>query len=371
MAERRRALETLGMTSAFSGIYEGSRVLVTGHTGFKGSWLCLWLQALGARVTGLALDPETEPSHWHLLDLDGIDDRRLDLRDAGAVRAALLACRPEVVFHLAAQPLVRRSYREPVGTFASNVTGLVNLLEAVRVAGSVRAMINVTTDKVYRHDDAPAGGHREHDPLGGHDPYSASKACAELVTECYRKSYLEADGIRIASARAGNVIGGGDWSEDRLVPDLVRAATSTRRLQLRNPHAVRPWQHVLEPLSGYLLLGQALLSGEAAVGAWNFGPAADATLTVQEIVDRMRPHWPKLAVSTAPGPHLHETAILTLDCGKAERELAWRPTWGAQTTVDLTMEWYSAFLQRGEVLSREQLERYTTDAKARGARWAG
>jgi CDP-glucose 4,6-dehydratase len=357
------------MSQLFSGAYAGTRVLVTGHTGFKGSWLCLWLQTLGARVTGLALEPDTEPSHWHLLGLDGIEDRRVDLRDAGSVRAVLSDCRPQMVFHLAAQPLVRRSYREPVETFASNVTGLVNLLEAVRATNSVRALVNVTTDKVYRDDGTAAGGHREHDPLGGHDPYSASKACAELITECYRKSYMEADGIRIASARAGNVIGGGDWSEDRLVPDLVRAATSNRRLHLRNPEAVRPWQHVLEPLSGYLLLGQALLSTETAASAWNFGPATDATLTVQALVDRMCPYWPELAVSTNPGPHPHETAVLRLDCAKAERELDWRPTWSAQTTIDLTMDWYGAFLQRGEVLSRKQLDRYTSDARAGGARW--
>lgn len=367
-------MEDLGLSRLFSDCYTGRRVLVTGHTGFKGSWLALWLQALGAEVGGLALDPDTDPAHWDLLGLRLAHEARIDLHDAGGVHAAVMAFQPEIVFHLAAQPLVRRGYREPVATFDTNVGGLVHLLEAVRACASVRVLVNATTDKVYEAHVAP-NGYREDDPLGGHDPYSTSKACAELVTTCYRRSYFEHDDgrgqrVRLATARAGNVIGGGDWAEDRLVPDLVRAAASGRLLRVRNPQATRPWQHVLDPLSGYLRLGQALHEGKAAVDALNFGPAADATLAVGDVVARLQRDWPQLRVEHDPGPHPHEAAQLALDCSKARRELAWRPVWNVDTTLQRTAQWYLAFLGDGSVRSRDDLAAYVADARRAGLEWA-
>ena len=362
-------MEGLALNDLFGGVYAGRRVLVSGHTGFKGSWLCLWLTALGARVSGLALPPDTEPAHWKLLGLTDVQDLHVDLRDAPAVRQTLQRTQPEVIFHLAAQPLVRRSYREPVVTFDTNVLGLVNLLEAVRATPSVRALVNATTDKVYL-EQATDAGYREDHPLGGHDPYSTSKACAELVTECYRKSFFADSGPRVATARAGNVIGGGDWSEDRLVPDLVRAASTGSPLQIRHPDAVRPWQHVLEPLSGYLRLGELLLAGKAVEGAWNFGPAADATLPVQALVTLMQSHWPTLRSEHQPGPHPHEAGALQLDASKASRQLGWCPVWNAETTLRSTIEWYRDYYERGHLRSRENLQTYIDAARMTGLGWA-
>lgn len=367
-------MEALGLTGLFAGGYAGRRVLVTGHTGFKGSWLTLWLQALGAEVGGLALAPDTTPAHWDLLQLQLAHDARVDLRDAAGVRAAVTAFRPEIVFHLAAQPLVRRGYREPAMTFDTNVGGLVHLLDAVRDCASVRVVVNATTDKVYE-SRATATGYREDDPLGGHDPYSTSKACAELVSSCYRRSYFDADdgrghAVQLATARAGNVVGGGDWGEDRLVPDIVRAACTGQPLRLRNPRATRPWQHVLEPLSGYLRLGQQLLHGQVSADAWNFGPAADATLAVGDVVARLQRAWPALRVEADAGPHPHEAAQLALDCGKAARELGWRPVWNANTTLDRTALWYQAYARDGSLRTRDDLAAYVADAHRAGLEWA-
>src|SRR5690606_38204352 len=347
----------------FGDVYGGRRVLVTGHTGFKGSWLALWLHSLGARVSGLALDPDTRPAHWSLLAFDDVADHRVDLRDRQAVRAILDAERPEIVFHLAAQPLVRHSYRDPVETFASNVMGLVHLFEAVRDCPSVRVLVNATTDKVYA-DNARTSGYREGDPLGGHDPYSSSKACAELVSDCYRKSFFDAAGsdVRIATARAGNVIGGGDWAEDRLVPDLVRAATDDRPLRVRNPGAIRPWQHVLEPLSGYLRLGQCLWADADHAGAWNFGPGRDGEISVQSLVDRLAVHWDAIGIEHDSGVHPHEAATLRLDTGRAQRELAWRPVWGIDIALARTAAWYRNYRARGRADSADDLAAYVADA---------
>jgi CDP-glucose 4,6-dehydratase len=364
----------LELSRQFGGTYYGRRVLVTGHTGFKGSWLALWLHSLGAKVGGLALDPEHSPSHLEQLALPLAMDARRDLRDAAAVREVLAGFQPEIVFHLAAQALVRRSYREPAATFAANVGGLVNLFEAVRACDSVRAVVNATTDKVYESRAAP-GGYVETDPLGGHDPYSASKACAEIVSASYRLSFFsqaDAGGRRVglATARAGNVVGGGDWAEDRLVPDLVRAASSGARLVLRNPRATRPWQHVLEPLSGYLLLGQKLLAGEPVDQAWNFGPSANATLEVGEVVRRLQAQWPGFEVGHDEGPHPHEAELLALDCSKAQRGLGWRPVWDAVTTLQRTVDWYRAMDRSGELRSAGDLAAYVGDARRAGLAWA-
>jgi len=362
-------VEGLALNHLFGNTYAGRKVLITGHTGFKGSWLCLWLSALGARVTGLALAPETDPAHWSLLGLHDVRDLRVDLRDGQAVRRALEQAQPEIIFHLAAQPLVLRSYREPLATFDTNVLGLVHLLEAVRTTPSVQAIVNATTDKVYLEQTMDAD-YREDHPLGGHDPYSTSKACAELVTECYRKSFFIDAGPRIATARAGNVIGGGDWSEDRLVPDLVRAVSTGEILKIRNPNAIRPWQHVLEPLSGYLRLGQGLLAGDPVEGPWNFGPATDATLPVQALVAQMQEQWPGLRSKLHPGPHPHEAATLRLDCSKALQKLAWRAVWTAVDTLRHTTMWYRTYYERGQLRSSEDLQDYVAAARAAGLDWA-
>lgn len=355
----------------FGGVYAGRRVLVTGHTGFKGSWLALWLRELGAHVAGLALDPDTQPSHWTLLGLDDVADHRADLRDANAVRKVFDEYLPEFVFHLAAQPLVRRSYRDPIDTFSSNVTGLVNLFEAVRNCASVRVVVSATTDKVYAEHDK-TDGYRESDPLGGHDPYSTSKACAELVSDCYRKSFFNTSvaPTRIATARAGNVIGGGDWAEDRLVPDLVRAAASGRTLTIRHPEAVRPWQHVLEPLSGYLRLGQQLWNNSDCADAWNFGPGPTGEISVESLVSRLGMQWPALRIEHDRAVHPHEAAILRLNCDKASRQLAWRPVWEIDTALAKTADWYRAFHDSSRVDSAADLAAYVGDARRLGVEWA-
>jgi CDP-glucose 4,6-dehydratase len=363
----------MGLKQLFGNVYDGKRVLITGHTGFKGSWLAYWLRELGATVSGLALDPDSEPSHWNLLALPGIADQRIDLRDRAGVCAAFERNRPEIVFHLAAQPLVRRSYREPGPTFEVNVMGLLNVLDAVRGCPSVRVLVNATTDKVYE-DQVSEGGYRESDCLGGHDPYSSSKACAEILSACYRKSFFDRDDgrgftPRLATARAGNVIGGGDWAEDRLVPDLVRAANSNQSLKIRNPGATRPWQHVLDPLSGYLRLGQMLMESGEVAEAWNFGPDSDGELTVQELASRLHTNWPALSVELDGNAHPHEAAILRLNCEKAKQGLAWRPVWNIDTALARTASWYRAFYETGCVNTGEDLATYVGDARRAGLGW--
>lgn len=361
-------MESLALNT-FGGFYAGKRVLLTGHTGFKGSWLALWLHAMGAQVSGLALDPNTEPSHWRLLHLEGISDHRVDLRNIDAVRKVLHTNQPDVVFHLAAQPLVRRSYRDPLDTFASNVTGLLNLLEAVRDCSSVQVLINATTDKVYAEHGTRAG-YRETDPLGGHDPYSTSKACAELISDCYRKCYFHESGARLATARAGNVIGGGDWAEDRLIPDLARAGNKGAALQIRNPKAVRPWQHVLEPLSGYLLLAQRLWKDASLAGAWNFGPSAEGEIQVEALVTRLAAQWPALRIEHDDSKHPHEATVLRLNCEKAKQKLGWQPAWDIDKTLAKTAAWYRAFQQSGHIASKGDLALYCEDARRLGQAWA-
>lgn len=358
-----------GASNLYNAVFQGKRVFLTGHTGFKGSWLALWLQLLGARVTGFSLDPPSEPSHYPLLDLD-LPARRGDLRDFEQLRVAILAADPEIVFHLAAQPLVRRSHAAPVETFATNVMGTAHLLEACRMAPSLRAVVVVTSDKCYENQET-GRLFREGDPLGGGDPYSASKGCAELVTASFRRSFFAAPGqALVASVRAGNAIGGGDWGEDRLLPDLARAAQAGETALLRRPGAVRPWQHVLEPLSGYLRVGQLLLEGRARVArGWNFGPAGEAALTVAQVAERFAAGWPRLRVREAPEPGPLEAGFLGLDCGQAARRLAWRPVWDTARAVAETVAWYRAYYEERRVLTAAQLTAYLRDAAAAGLAW--
>lgn len=325
--------------------WAGRRVLVTGHTGFKGSWLSLWLHSLGAEVTGYALPAPTDPSLFESARIaDVIQHVEGDVRDLGSLRAAVERARPEVIFHLAAQPLVRLSYDEPVETYATNVMGTVHLLEAARQVSGVQAIVCVTSDKCYENREW-VWPYRETDPMGGHDPYSSSKGCAEIVTAAYRSSYFMQGGPAVASVRAGNVIGGGDWALDRLVPDLVRAFEAGVSPLIRSPEAVRPWQHVLEALGGYLMIAERLLAGERSFAdAWNFGPADEDARPVSWIVERMRNAWGGGAGEALAdtGPRPHEAGLLRLDCSKARGALGWRPALTLEQALGWIVAWHKA-----------------------------
>ena len=323
--------------------WPGKRVFLTGHTGFKGSWLSLWLQHLGASLTGYALAPPTNPSLFDLARVsDGMHSIEGDIRDLEKFNAALINVEPEIVIHMAAQPLVRDSYQNPIGTFASNVMGTVHLFEAIRATSSVRAVVNITTDKCYENKEW-IWGYREHEPMGGHDPYSASKACAELVSSAYRTSFFQPDGhkVAMATARAGNVIGGGDWAKDRLMTDLVTAFTTGKPLFIRNPNAIRPWQHVLEPLRGYLMLAEKLFThGAEYAGAWNFGPNDEDAKPVSWLTERLTQFWGGNAQwQMQPGDHPHEAKYLKLDISKAKTKLGWFPSMDLGQALRLTAEW--------------------------------
>ncbi len=342
--------------------WQNRKVFVTGHTGFKGAWLCILLDSLGAAVTGYALVPPTEPS---LFDLSGMARRitslQGDVRDLEHLCRCVKEASPEIVIHMAAQPLVRDSYRDPVTTYATNAMGTVNLLEAVRGTPGIRAVLNVTTDKCYENREW-IWGYRENDPLGGYDPYSSSKACSELVTSAYRHSYFnpkdyDVHGVAVASARAGNVIGGGDWAKDRLVPDIISALLANEKIHIRNPHSIRPWQHVLEPLSGYLLLVQKLLEdGPRYAGGWNFGPYDEDARPVEWIVKELCEKWGASAgYEVDSGDHPHEARFLKLDCTKAQVELGWRPRWNLERTLEHVASWAKAY-KAGDDLYRVCLE---------------
>ena len=342
--------------------WRGKRVLLTGHTGFKGSWMSLWLQSMGASLHGLALQPPTSPSLFDEAHVaEGMHSHIGDIRDFATVQRIMNEVRPEIIIHMAAQPLVRYSYQAPVETYATNVMGTVHVLEAARQVGTVKAIVNVTTDKCYENKEW-AWGYREDEPMGGYDPYSNSKGCSELVTSAYRKSFFQSEGVALASARAGNVIGGGDWALDRLVPDILRAFEKSQPVVIRNPHSTRPWQHVLEPLSGYLLLAEKLYTdGQSWAEGWNFGPQDDDARPVQWIVEKMVQSWGQDASwKLDGGNHPHEANYLKLDISKAKARLAWQPRWNLPTALGHITTWHQAWLNKQPVreLCHTQIQQY-------------
>jgi CDP-glucose 4,6-dehydratase len=343
-------IEDAAISQFDDSFFQNKKVFITGHTGFKGSWLCLWLHSLGAVVTGYALDPPTAPSLFEICRIDKfVASVKGDVRDGKSLAAAMSAFQPEIVIHMAAQSLVRESYKLPVETYATNVMGTVNLLEAARTCKTVQVVVNVTSDKCYENREW-VQGYREEEPLGGYDPYSSSKACSELVTSAYRNSFFHSDmyashGVGVSTARAGNVIGGGDWAADRLVPDCVRALLAGEKIIIRNPRAIRPWQHVLESLSGYLLLAEKLYrEGPRYSGAWNFGPNESDAKSVEWLVKRLCGKWGDSAsYMLDAGAHPHEANYLKLDCSKAKSELGWRPRWDLEKAIDSVIEWTRVF----------------------------
>jgi CDP-glucose 4,6-dehydratase len=345
--------------------WRGKRVFLTGHTGFKGGWLSLWLASMGAEVTGYGLAPNTMPNLFDVLAIDSLIEKSYiaDIRDLAALQKAMSEAKPDVVIHMAAQPLVRYSYANPVETYATNVMGTVHVLESTRAIDSVRATVVVTTDKCYENKEW-VWGYRENEPMGGFDPYSNSKGCAELVTSAYRQSYFSNPNStnQVASARAGNVIGGGDWSKDRLIPDAIKAFEENRPLMIRNPLATRPWQHVLEPLYGYLSLAQVLFEqGAEFASGWNFGPRDEDNRAVQEVIYLLISRWGETARWEKEGPEqLHEAHLLKLDCSKARAQLGWVPKWGLETATQKIVQWHKAFQAKENMqeVSLAQINQY-------------
>lgn len=367
--------EVMSFNNLFGGIYKNKRVFLTGHTGFKGSWMTLWLKKLGAEVYGYSLPPVYSPDHYSLLN-PGIDETLGDIRDYNRLSKAISDFKPDMVIHMAAQPLVRLSYSEPLDTFATNVMGTANILNACRQVESIKAVVNITTDKCYENREW-VWGYREIDPMGGHDPYSASKGCAELVTASFRNSFFNIDKygkdhhVLLSSVRAGNVIGGGDWSDDRLIPDIMKAVSKDQEVVIRSPKSTRPWQHVLDPLGGYLLIGQKLLQGgKEFAEAWNFGPADEGSITVLEVVQKIKKNWDKVKYRIeSSGDNLHEANLLKLDCSKAHMKLKWKGIWDSERTFEATTAWYKEFYENKRVISEEQLVKYINDALTKKITW--
>ena len=355
-------MASINMKEIFS-LYSGKRVFITGHSGFKGTWLVFLLKEIGADVKGYALEPENTPNHFDSLHLkDSIDNVIGDVRDLPALSKAIQDFKPEFVFHLAAQALVKKSYNNPVNTFDTNIMGSINLLEAVRKCDSIRSLIYITSDKCYENVEW-TWGYRENDKLGGHDPYSASKGAAELVFSAYAHSYfLSRKNFGAATVRAGNVIGGGDWAADRIIPDCIRAIESNAPIRLRYPNATRPWQHVLEPINGYLLLGARLYSNPKLFeGSWNFGPASSQIRTVEQVAKRIVQHIGKGTIEIESIiEKQYEANLLQLNCDKAEQLLGWSPRWDVEKTLTITAEWYKVFMSGGniELITKEQLYDY-------------
>ncbi len=349
----------------FNNVYQGKKVFLTGNTGFKGSWMAYWLQQLGAEVVGYALHPNTEPNHFHLLK-SRYQTYFQDIQNLENLSKAIREAKPDLVFHLAAQPLVRYSYINPIETFQTNIMGTANVLESARGIESVKGVVVITTDKCYENIDQTKG-YVETDKMGGHDPYSSSKGCAELVVNAYRNSffnpheYSNSHQTLIASARAGNVIGGGDWSVDRLIPDIIKSAINNKKTQIRYPNATRPWQHVLEPISGYLMLGEKLLNRDKDFAeGWNFGPEEKDVLTVGAVLELSKKSWNKIEYEIdEQNKHLHEAGLLSLNIDKAKTRLGWKPKWNNETSIQKTIEWYKEFYLSNQIITEQQFYQYT------------
>lgn len=363
------------MQTLFGGIYKNKTVLVTGHTGFKGSWLCFWLKEMGANVIGYSLEAPTTPNHIELLNLDIISVIG-DIRDLEKLNQTIETYSPDIVFHLAAQPLVRLSYKNPIETYETNVIGTLKLFEACR-KNNIKAIVNITSDKAYENKEW-IWGYRENDPMGGYDPYSSSKGCADLLANSYRNSYFNPKEYKkthntlLASCRAGNVIGGGDWAQDRLITDIMLSVSQGKKVSIRNSRATRPWQHVLEPLSGYLHIGQKLLEEKVEFGeAWNFGPSDEGSITVEEVVQNVKKYWDKIDYEIHRDPNQpHEANLLKLDCSKAHIRLKWKDVWSSETTFLKTVTWYKIYYEEDrKILTQNDLESYVADAISKGLSW--
>lgn len=363
------------MENLFNRIYKDKTVLVTGHTGFKGSWLVYWLNQMGANVIGYSLEAPTEPSHISLLEL-GMESIIGDIRDLEKLNEVFEEYKPEIVFHLAAQPLVRLSYEDPIETYETNVMGSLKVFETCR-KHDVKAIVNITSDKAYENKEW-IWGYRENDPMGGYDPYSSSKGCADLLATSYRNSYFNLNDYKkthntlLATCRAGNVIGGGDWAKDRLITDIIVSVSQNKKVSIRNPYATRPWEHVLEPLSGYLQVGQKLLEEKKEFAeSWNFGPSDEGSITVEEVVKNVKKHWDKIDYEIKRDPNqLHEANLLKLDCSKAHILLKWNDVWDSDKTFEKTVKWYKAYYEDNTILTQADLENYVSCAKEKNIEWA-
>ena len=352
------------MTMIDKDFWQGKRVFLTGHTGFKGSWLSLWLFSLGAKVRGYSLNPPTTPSLFNEAKVDSLIDSYIgDIRDQDTLHESMVSFSPDILIHMAAQPLVRCSYNEPIETYEVNVIGTAKVLEVARSCSNLKAIVNITTDKCYE-NDGRTEGYKENDPMGGYDPYSSSKGCAELVTSSYRRSFLQEQGIGLASVRAGNVIGGGDWANDRLIPDILRSFENGDSVVIRNPKATRPWQHVLEPLSGYLILAQKLYKDQKEYAeGWNFGPNEQDVKPVDWILDKMIGNWPNSSWELDENFSPHEASFLKLDFSKAKSKLDWNPVWELSHTLEKIVNWHQAWLNKEDIQARclAEIEEYTKD----------
>ena len=359
------------MKDLFQGIYNNKKVLITGHNGFKGSWLALWLSNIGAQITGISLDDYQNSEHFEQIKNDiNISEKNHDITDYDSILNVISELKPDIIFHLAAQPLVRDSYDNPKYTFETNVLGTLNIFEAVRKSGIYTRIVNITTDKVYDNNDQNIAFKESH-PLGGHDPYSSSKACSEIVSASYKKSFFDNGNVLLATGRAGNVIGGGDWSKDRLIPDIVRANIKNEQLEIRSPKAVRPWQHVLDSISGYLRVGQLLLQNDkSAASQWNFGPAIDSCVSVEEMLKLYKQfHKIDNVVYNKLDDGKHEAGLLMLDCSKANTKLNWTPVWNLNQIIEKTSRWYVDFVDNKTVNTSQDLADYIEDAKSKQIVW--